>query len=188
MTTTAGFIREGAYDSKYADAENVLNGLYDNDGFKDDAFLPVIYELDNRDEWTDETKWKKANPNLGMKNKIQVISSVTKNKQTSVNIHYTTPDNENISKYGILQEIIEIDSDKTKSSEQIAKNKLKELNTIKEEIKLTILSDYKAQKGVITQIVNNSLGLDGIYLIKSSSHSIQGTKETVNINIKNYEL
>ena len=66
MTTTAGFIREGAYDSKYADAENVLNGLYDNEGFKDDAFLPVIYELDNRDEWTDETKWKKANPNLGI--------------------------------------------------------------------------------------------------------------------------
>ena len=73
MTTTAGFIREGAYDLKYAEAESVINGLYDKDGYKDDAFLPVIYELDNREEWTDETKWIKANPNLGISKKYDYL-------------------------------------------------------------------------------------------------------------------
>lgn len=73
LTSTAGFVREGAYDVKYAEAENVINGLYDDNGYKDDAFLPVIYELDDRNEWTDESAWPKANPNLGVSKKIDYL-------------------------------------------------------------------------------------------------------------------
>lgn len=29
---------------------------------KTHRFLPIIYELDKREEWTDPTKWAKANP------------------------------------------------------------------------------------------------------------------------------
>ena len=29
------------------------------------TFLPILYELDAREEWTDPTKWQKANPGLG---------------------------------------------------------------------------------------------------------------------------
>lgn len=93
-----------------------------------------------------------------------------------------------IGKVVVLQEIIEVDEDKSKTSKEIAENTLKKLNKITNEMNLSVLGDYKVQRGVITQITNKTLELDGIYLIKSSSHSIQGTKETVNIKIEKYEL
>ena len=64
-TTTAGTVREGLYDDLYQEAENVINGYYDENGYKNEHFLPVIYELDSRKEWTDEHCWAKANPGLG---------------------------------------------------------------------------------------------------------------------------
>lgn len=36
----------------------------------DDTFLPVLYELDKRDEWTDPAAWYKANPSLGRIKKL----------------------------------------------------------------------------------------------------------------------
>lgn len=65
MITTAGTIRESVYDMKYDEAEMILAGFDDEAGYKDDRFLPIIYELDERKEWTDESMWKKANPGLG---------------------------------------------------------------------------------------------------------------------------
>ncbi|MBG9839828.1 MULTISPECIES: terminase large subunit [Bacillus cereus group] len=85
MITTAGTIRESVYDMKYEEAEMLLNGLDDPDGYKDDRFLPIIYELDKREEWTDQTKWKKANPGLGTIKKIdQLETKVNKAKANSL--------------------------------------------------------------------------------------------------------
>ncbi|HIX41938.1 MAG TPA: terminase large subunit [Candidatus Kurthia intestinigallinarum] len=64
MITTAGTIRESVYDMKYDEAMILLNGLADPDGYKDERFLPIIYELDKREEWMDENAWQKANPGL----------------------------------------------------------------------------------------------------------------------------
>lgn len=85
MITTAGTIRESVYDMKYEEAEMLLNGLDDPDGYKDDRFLPIIYELDKRDEWTDNTKWAKANPGLGtIKKTDQLETKVNKAKANSL--------------------------------------------------------------------------------------------------------
>lgn len=65
MTSTAGTIREDIYDQKYEEAERVINGYFDENGYKDDSFIAFIYELDKREEWTDPKCWKKANPGLG---------------------------------------------------------------------------------------------------------------------------
>lgn len=75
MITTAGSIRESVYDMKYEEAELLLNGLNDPDGYKDDRFLPIIYELDDRKEWTDELTWKKANPGLGSIKKTDTLQT-----------------------------------------------------------------------------------------------------------------
>lgn len=69
ITSTAGTIREDIYDAKYEEAERVINGLFDDNGYKDIHFFPFIYELDERKEWPDKTKWMKANPNLGVTKK-----------------------------------------------------------------------------------------------------------------------
>lgn len=65
ITSTAGTVRENIYDLKYEEAANIVAGYGDENGVRDDRVLPVIYELDNRSEWTDEKCWQKANPALG---------------------------------------------------------------------------------------------------------------------------
>lgn len=81
MITTAGTVREGLYDLKYDEAERLLNGFDDPEGYKDDRFLPVIYELDDRKEWTEPANWPKANPGLGTIKKVdQLATKVNKAK------------------------------------------------------------------------------------------------------------
>lgn len=82
ITSTAGTIREDIYDQKYDEAEMVINGYDDPDGYKDEHFIAFIYELDNRKEWTDETCWEKANPGLGtIKNYKTLKDKVEKAKK-----------------------------------------------------------------------------------------------------------
>jgi phage terminase large subunit-like protein len=82
ITSTAGTIREDIYDQKYDEAEMVINGYEDPDGYNDEHFIAFIYELDNRKEWTDESCWEKANPGLGtIKNKQTLKDKVEKAKQ-----------------------------------------------------------------------------------------------------------
>lgn len=64
MITTAGTIRENIFDEMYATACNIVDGV-----FKDDTFLPILYELDSREEWTQPEAWQKANPALGTSRK-----------------------------------------------------------------------------------------------------------------------
>lgn len=85
MITTAGTVREAVYDLKYSEAEMVLNGFGDPDGYHDERFLPIIYELDDRNEWTDPATWKKANPGLGtIKKEDQLQTKVNKAKANSM--------------------------------------------------------------------------------------------------------
>ena len=58
--TTNGFVRDNIFDAQYDYACGVLDGTID-----DDRFAAFIYELDDPDEWLDETCWIKANPGLG---------------------------------------------------------------------------------------------------------------------------
>lgn len=65
VTSTAGTIREQVFDLKYDECEMVINGYEDPDGYKNERLLPIIYELNNRKEWTEEESWYQANPGLG---------------------------------------------------------------------------------------------------------------------------
>jgi phage terminase large subunit-like protein len=78
ITTTAGTVREHIYDIKYDEAERVINGFEDENGYHDDHFLPIIYELDNRKEWIDESSWIKANPGLGTIKKLDQLANKVK--------------------------------------------------------------------------------------------------------------
>lgn len=81
MITTAGTVREALYDLKYDEAEMLLNGFDDPNGYKDDRFLPIIYELDKRKEWTNPKMWQKANPGLGtIKKRDNLETKVNKAK------------------------------------------------------------------------------------------------------------
>ena len=60
MITTAGTVRECIFDKMDALACDLADGKK-----KDDTFLPILYEIDSRDEWVDPQMWIKANPGLG---------------------------------------------------------------------------------------------------------------------------
>lgn len=85
ITSTAGTIREDIYDQKYDEAEMVINGYDDPEGYKDEHLIAFIYEIDNRKEWTDESCWEKANPGLGtIKNKQTLKDKVEKAKKNTL--------------------------------------------------------------------------------------------------------
>lgn len=81
MTSTAGVVREDIYDEIYEEAEMTING-YSDQTYKDDRSIFFVYELDKREEWTDESCWRKANPGLGtIKNLKTLREKVEKAKQ-----------------------------------------------------------------------------------------------------------
>lgn len=82
MCSTAGVIREDIYDEEYDDAERLIAGYEDPDGYHDEHTIAFIYELDSRSEWTDLKCWKKANPGLGtIKNEKTLADKVKKAMQ-----------------------------------------------------------------------------------------------------------
>lgn len=82
-TSTAGTVRESVFDRLYDECEMVINGYDDPEGYKNERLLPVIYELDERKEWTDPKAWKKANPGLGTIKKIDSLASKVKKAQSN---------------------------------------------------------------------------------------------------------
>lgn len=78
MTSTAGTIREDIYDQEYEEAEKLINGYDDPDGYHDDHTICFIYELDSRAEWIDPKCWKKANPGLGTIKSYKILADKVK--------------------------------------------------------------------------------------------------------------
>jgi len=60
--TTAGWDRHSICWEVWQHARRVR----DNNGADDPYFLPMLYEIGERDDWNDEATWAKCNPNLGV--------------------------------------------------------------------------------------------------------------------------
>jgi len=78
MITTAGTVRECIFDDIYSYACGIVDGT-----IIDETFLPIIYELDSRDEWTDPPSWEKANPGLGQIKKLSDLTSKVERAKNS---------------------------------------------------------------------------------------------------------
>lgn len=86
ITSTAGTVREGIFDLKYEQCEQIING-YEDKIYVNERVLPIIYELDSRNEWTDERCWMKANPGLEtIKSKSQLKEKVKDAQHDSRNV------------------------------------------------------------------------------------------------------
>lgn len=72
ITTTAGTVRESVYDSKYEEGTQIIRGFEEGRTI-DEHVLPIFYELNNRDDWKDESHWKEANPGLGTIKKNETL-------------------------------------------------------------------------------------------------------------------
>lgn len=71
LISTNGFVREGFFDQKYAACSNIALWV---PGYEDYRTLALIYELNNRETWTDPTHWPEANPGLGVIKKYKTLA------------------------------------------------------------------------------------------------------------------
>ena len=79
MITTAGTVRECIFDNMYELACELADGKK-----KDDTFLPILYELDSRDEWTNPQMWVKANPGLGKIKQYKTLANFVERAKNSL--------------------------------------------------------------------------------------------------------
>ncbi|MBT2840001.1 terminase large subunit [Staphylococcus coagulans] len=80
MITTAGTHRGTIFDDLYEYACNVVDG-----NFKDENFLPIMYELDKKDEYKDPSCWQKANPSLNVSKRIEDLERKVARAKNSAN-------------------------------------------------------------------------------------------------------
>ena len=72
-TTTAGYDRNSICYEVYEYAKKVQAGI-----IEDESFLPVIFEADKEDDFTDPKVWAKANPNLGVSVSYEYLERMAK--------------------------------------------------------------------------------------------------------------
>ena len=68
IITTAGYKPQGPNSSFLKACKNVLDGVVENE-----ELLAFIYELDENDDWKDETVWYKANPGIGISVTLEAL-------------------------------------------------------------------------------------------------------------------
>ena len=124
-----------------------------------------------------------------LKNRVQIYTSNTANKDNAGKCKYTLPkepDSESIKKYGLLNHIEEIDSSTKQNYEKLAETKLEQLDVVKDEISFTVYGDNRLKTGVITHIENKTFKINTSYKITSTKHTINGTVETVDMTVEKF--
>ena len=75
IASTGGYIEQDSlFDVKYAEYQQIIKG-YSDGSYHDERVLPIIYQMDSKEEIADENAWYKANPNLGVGKSIDILRS-----------------------------------------------------------------------------------------------------------------
>ena len=83
IMSTGGYIEQDSiFDSKYQEYTAIIDG-YENGEYEDETVLPLLYELDGKNEVADESTWGKANPNLGVSKSIEMLRQEVKRAMLS---------------------------------------------------------------------------------------------------------
>lgn len=104
-----------------------------------------------------------------MKNAILVVS----NDSEDESIYAKAEDKKSIEKYGMLQEVTEVDPDKDDISKvrNIASQKLKELNKVLTTSSLEVLGNDNLRAGRLLDVEIKNFGIKEEFLIKSCTHT-----------------
>lgn len=108
---------------------------------------------------------------------------VTTNNEEVEAILVEEKDDQNILKFGLLQEVMSVDEKEKSQAENIAKNELKKLNRVSESISLDLLGCDLVRSGRILVIQNSEFDMDGQYLVKSCSHTFKNGIHKMSIEV-----
>jgi len=109
-----------------------------------------------------------------MKNSIVVTS----NNQDDTNTLAEKRDESSIKRYGMLQEVIQVEPKDISKVRNIASKKLEELNKILSKVSIEVFGSDNLRAGRTLEVVNEEFGLKGEYLIRSCRHSYQKYHKT----------
>lgn len=98
---------------------------------------------------------------------------------------FVAEDKENIKRYGLLTENYSVNSDEAENIQSLAENELKEKNTISRELSRDLIGHTKARPGRVMHLVDDYLGIDDNYRIKSVNHKINGGIHTMSCTLEN---
>ena len=115
-----------------------------------------------------------------MKNSILISSGDEKSSR----IVAEARDENNITKFGLLQEVESVDDKDLSQAKNIAKNKLKELNKIGGDISILLLGDDKVRAGRILEVNNDMFELKGRYLVKDCTHTYHNRIHTMDLTLE----
>lgn len=111
-----------------------------------------------------------------MKNSIRLV-----NKEKVI---ATVKNADLITKYGLLQETQDVDDKEISKAKNIGANLLKDLGRIQEEISLNMIGHDNVRAGRLIDIIEPITDINGRYLIKSCSHSLDKGLHTMSIQLK----
>jgi len=111
---------------------------------------------------------------------------VTSGDEKSVKVIGSAKDAESIKRAGLMQEVMSVDDKDKSKATNIAKNKLKELNKVTEELTIEVLGNDRVKCGRLIYIDVPEYKAKGKYLIKSSSHTYTNRIHKCSINIEKW--
>ena len=130
---------------------------------------PMIMLADNSGQFPASSAVSNASRTTSieeMKNKVVVVTS-----EESTKVFAEASDQAGIKKYGLLTETVSLEAKNKAQARNIAKNTLKDLNRITEEISLDMLGSDEIRAGRLIDINEPVTGIKGRYLITSANHS-----------------
>jgi len=117
---------------------------------------------------------------MDLKNKIFVNNDQAKNIKSLTSVQ----DDDSIKKYGQLSEFIEIDKDIKANPQKIANQKVHELRKPAKSISITILGTNEIRKGTILSLKDDTLNINGKYLVVTSDHNIERNRHEVDVDLQ----
>jgi len=117
-----------------------------------------------------------------LKNSVELWSSNPMDK----NSISTAQDQTNIQRYGLLKQIETVNEKQIVNISEYIENRLNTLNQITETFSLTVYSDFHLRKGIIFQLNNERVNMEGSFVVVSSEHQIQGTEERVKVSLNRF--
>lgn len=115
-----------------------------------------------------------------LKNKIFINNDQAKSIKSLI----SEQNDESIAKYGMLSDFVDLDKDVKANPHKIAADKVKELKEPTKSIRITILGTNEIKKGAVIPVKDETLKLDGKYLVVTSDHSIERNRHEVDTVLK----
>jgi len=114
-----------------------------------------------------------------MRNSIKIVSGDDK----SVKIVGEAKDDALIAKYGLLQDVQNVEDKDIAQANQTAQNQLKELGKIAEENGIDCPGDDAVRAGRLIVVTEQVTGMSGKYLIKDVAHTVRASIHTMHLGL-----